>query len=67
MIPERLLEPCKIAPLPERGELNGDLSELAVTKDAEQHLCNKRLDDIRAFQEEAKKKAEHDATRRDTN
>lgn len=65
MIPETLLAPCRVTPLPERGEQNIDLAGVASTKDAEQKICNRRFDKIRQFLLDAQKKVEADAASSD--
>jgi hypothetical protein len=65
MVPETLLAPCRITPLPERGDKNIDLAQVATSKDAEQHTCNHRFDAIRQFLLDAAKKVETDAASSD--
>lgn len=66
MLPESLLAPCEIRPLPERGEKNVDLALVAATKDAQQAICNQRFPKIRQFLLDAQKKVEADAASSDT-
>jgi len=46
-VPEALLEPCTITPLPERGSSWLEIKDALVAKDVEQRCCNKRFDRIR--------------------
>ena len=59
-VPEHLLVPCPILPLPERGANNLELSKNATAKDIQQKQCNDRFVKIREYQRKARERIESD-------
>lgn len=50
MIPDFLLEPCPVLPLPELGDQNLTLAEQNTSRFVAALDCNKRFEAIRAYQ-----------------
>ena len=49
-VPEGMLQPCPVAPLPQPGDTWQDAWISANEKDKEQHSCNDRFEQIRQWQ-----------------